>query len=104
MSHAGAQVLQFPAQQKRCRTQSQYERYPLPFFKAGDSGSGGCTWHVTPTGDYTADLKTGKQYGIQFVRTYDGTIGWATLLSCIVSQFEFFSRRRMDRDGAYWAG
>jgi hypothetical protein len=60
---------------------SQYELYPMPFFDR-DAGS---TWRVTPTGDYAADVETGRRYGWAFLRSCDGTVGWAALLPAIVA-------------------
>jgi hypothetical protein len=60
---------------------SQYERYPLPFFNRSRHS----TWDVTPTGNYTADCKTGRAYAIEFLKSCDGTVGWSTLLSEIAA-------------------
>jgi hypothetical protein len=30
-------------------------------------------WDVTPTGAYTADCETGEAFGIEFLKTCDGT-------------------------------
>jgi hypothetical protein len=69
------------------RQKSQYELYPLPFFKAAKRrGSGGCTWHVTPTGSYSADYEIGRAYAIEFLKSCDGTVGWSTLLISIVNE------------------
>jgi hypothetical protein len=59
--------------------QSQYERYPLPFFNRDN------TWDVTPSGDYAADCATGARYAREFLRSCDGTAGWASLLAHIVA-------------------
>ena len=60
---------------------------PLPFFKAAKRrGGGGCTWHVTPTGSYSADYETGTHYATAFLGSCDGSIGWETLLSCIIRE------------------
>ena len=60
---------------------SQYELYPLPFFNREK----GCTWDVTPTGDYTTDCETGEAFAIQFLKSCDKTNGWASLLGPIVT-------------------
>jgi hypothetical protein len=70
-----------PRQQRRKRQKSQYELYPLPFFNRKTR----CTWDVKPTGDYVADCKTGNDYGLQFLKSCDGTVGWTSLLAQIVS-------------------
>jgi hypothetical protein len=54
--------------------------YPLPFFNMEKLS----TWDVTPTGDYWADCETGKAYAIEFLKSCDGTVGWSSLLQCIV--------------------
>src|SRR4051794_10274842 len=61
--------------------QSQYEKYPLPFF----NGKTRNTWDVTPTGDYGADCRTGRQYAVEFIKSCDGTYGWTSLLQCVVA-------------------
>jgi hypothetical protein len=50
-------VTRFRPRRKRQRQKSQYELYPLPFFNRDAC----CTWDVRPTGDYTADCKTGQR-------------------------------------------
>ena len=74
-----------PKQQKRKdgrkRKGSFYERYPMPFFNKNAHS----TWNVTPTGDYGADCETGRAYAIAFLRSCDGSFGWASLLSSIVT-------------------
>lgn len=65
----------------RLRPLSQYERYPMPFFNAEKH----CTWDVRPTGDYTADCRTGRNYAVEFLRSCDGSYGWRSLLQQIVS-------------------
>ncbi|HEV2550805.1 MAG TPA: hypothetical protein VGU20_26065 [Stellaceae bacterium] len=66
---------------KHRRQKSQYELYPLPFFNA-DTLS---TWDVRPTGNYAADCKAGQAYAIEFLKSCDGTNGWAALLQNIVA-------------------
>lgn len=63
------------------RQKSLYELYPLPFFNAEKLS----TWDVAPTGDYTADCKTGRDYAAEFLRSCDGSVGWSTLLGSIVA-------------------
>jgi hypothetical protein len=61
--------------------QTQYERYPLPFFDRAKL----CTWSVKPTGNYGADCATGRAYAIEFLRSCDGSAGWTSLLQQIVA-------------------
>lgn len=60
--------------------ESQYQKYPLPFF----DGYTLRTWNVTPTGDFAADVATGRRYAIEFLKSCDGTVGWVSLLPQIV--------------------
>jgi hypothetical protein len=60
---------------------SQYEKYPLPFFDRERL----LTWAVEPTGRYVEDCETGRAFAIEFLKSDDGTFGWATLLSRIVN-------------------
>lgn len=62
-------------------TQSQYERYQLPFFNSDAL----CTWDVKPSGDYGRDCETGNAYAIEFLRNCDSTVGWSGLLSQIAA-------------------
>jgi hypothetical protein len=66
---------------KKVKLKSQYELYPLQFF----NGKKRCTWDVTPTGDYAADCEKGKAFAIEFLKSCDGTSGWASLMPSIVS-------------------
>jgi hypothetical protein len=59
---------------------SQFEKYPLPFFDR----DGLSTWAVEPSGDYAADVATGRRYAWEFLRSCDGTAGWARLSPAIV--------------------
>jgi hypothetical protein len=68
-------------QPARKKSKSQYDLYPMPFFNKKRR----CTWDVTPTGDYTADYRTGRSFAIEFLRSNDKTYGWASLLPQIVS-------------------
>jgi hypothetical protein len=72
-----------PPPPRRKRQKSQYELYPLPFFNA-KIGVAGCTWDVKPSGNYGDDCKTGEAYAIEFLKSCDGTNGWASLLTAIV--------------------
>ena len=65
----------------RQRPRSQYDLYPLPFFNAAAHS----TWDVEPTGDYGADCQTGHRYALEFLKSCDGTVGWASLLPAIVA-------------------
>ncbi|MFL6797463.1 MAG: hypothetical protein ACJ8F3_08635 [Xanthobacteraceae bacterium] len=67
---------------KSPKQKSCFELYPLPFFNRKAPLS---YWDVTPTGDYATDCAIGKAYAFQFLRTCDGTVGWRTLLGCIVA-------------------
>jgi hypothetical protein len=71
-----------PPPQPRQKRKSQYDLYPMPFFNKKRR----CTWDVTPTGDYSADFKTGQDFAIKFLRTSDKTNGWATILPQIVAE------------------
>jgi hypothetical protein len=69
MSQAKAEVIEFPKRKRSLAptpssqpSQSLWEKYPLPFFNR-DARK---TWDVKPTGNYTADCKTGRQYAIAF--------------------------------------
>jgi hypothetical protein len=54
--------------------------YPLPSF----NGKKRCTWDIKPTGSYTADCETGHAFAIEFLKSCDGSNGWASLLQSIV--------------------
>jgi hypothetical protein len=71
------------AKKSRRKGKSFYDLYPMPFFKPSRFGI--CFWHVHPTGDYLADCETGRRYALEFLRSYDGTVGWAWLLQSIVA-------------------
>ena len=70
-----------PRPAPRQRSRSQYKRYPLPFFNADTLN----TWAVQASGDYEADIVTGRHYAIEFLKTADGTVGWTSLLPAIVA-------------------
>ena len=59
---------QEPSRQKKPCLKSQYERYPLPFFRA--TGRVRLTWNVVPSGDFWADHATGEGYAIEFLKDY----------------------------------
>jgi hypothetical protein len=63
------------------KKQSQYDRYPMPFFNKKHRR----TWDVQPTGDYVVDYRTGQDFAIEFLKSCDKTVGWASLLSSIVA-------------------
>ena len=69
-----------PRRPKRKKGESIYELYPMPFFNRKER----CTWEVAPTGNYTADCETGHAFAIEFLKTCDGTWGWAALVRWIV--------------------
>ncbi len=69
-----------PKRAKRVKRESIYELYPLPFFNRKKRW----TWDVTPTGNYTADCETGQAFAIDFLKSCEGTNGWASLLRSIV--------------------
>jgi hypothetical protein len=48
-----------PPPQPRQKRKSQY----MPFFNKKRR----CTWDVTPTGDYSADFKTGQDFALNFL-------------------------------------
>ena len=52
----------------------------VPFFNRKER----CTWDVAPTGNYTADCETGHAFAIEFLKSCDGTWGWAALARWIV--------------------
>lgn len=60
---------------------SLYEKYPLPFFDRARL----LTWAAEPTGHYAEDCETGRAFAIEFLKSNDGTAGWATLLGSIVN-------------------
>jgi hypothetical protein len=68
---------------RRARVKSVFELYPMPFFNF-DRRAQRRFWAVTPTGDYWADCKTGHHYGIEFLRSCDGTVGWSALVRWIL--------------------
>ena len=70
-----------PMKGKILRRGSQYDLYPMPFFSKKTNS----TWNVTPTGDYQADCETGRAYAIEFLRSCDGSFGWAALLQSITT-------------------
>jgi hypothetical protein len=65
---------------KRKKGESVYELYPMPFFNVRKR----CLWDVVPTGSYTADCETGHAFAIEFLKSCDGTWGWAALVRWIV--------------------
>ena len=65
---------------KRKKGESVYELYPMPFFNVRKR----CLWDVAPTGNYTADCETGHAFAIEFLKSCDGTWGWAALVRWIV--------------------
>jgi hypothetical protein len=65
---------------KRKKGESVYELYPLPFLNRKRR----CMWDVTPTGAYTADCETGEAFGIEFLKTCDGTYGWVAFVRWVV--------------------
>jgi hypothetical protein len=69
-----------PKPTKAAKQKSLYELYPLPFFNRQKR----CTWDVKPTGNYGADCETGRAFAIEFLKTCDGTIGWAHVVSMIM--------------------
>jgi hypothetical protein len=70
-----------PPPPPRKKSKSQYDLYPMPFFNKKRR----CTWDVKPTGDHTADYRTGRSFAIEFLRSNDKTYGWASLLPQIVA-------------------
>lgn len=54
-------------------------RDALPFFKAGRGKTETSWWTVTPSGNYAADLETGKKYARDFLPMMTFNAGAATL-------------------------
>lgn len=54
-------------------------RDALPFFKKGRGKEATSWWNVTPTGNYTADLETGKGYARDFLPLMTFNAGSASL-------------------------
>ncbi len=63
------------------KQKSLYELYPSPFFNRDTR----CLWDVKPTGHYGADCETGRAYAIEFLKSCDGSIGWAALMGIIAA-------------------
>jgi hypothetical protein len=68
---------------RRARGKSVYDLYPMPFFNS-DRRALHSLWNVTPTGDYSADCDTGHRFGIEFLKSCDGTVGWSALVRWII--------------------
>jgi len=68
-------------QTKVDRKNSKLEKYPMPFFDPTTDR----TWVVQPTGDYTADCKTGMTYDLQFLAACDFSSQWKSLFPVIVA-------------------
>ena len=82
------------------KVQSVYDKYALPFF----DGEHRSAWSVKPTGRYSDDCETGHAYGLQFLRTCDGTYGWAVILGQIVSDMIGVGPIERHPDGSASAG
>ena len=98
-NHAASNVIQLskyrtPAP-KRVRVKSQYARYPLPFFNRKKR----CAWDVHPTGDFCTDYKTGEDFAAEFLSSYDGTWGWASLLPSVVADMILAGTHGTHADG-----
>jgi hypothetical protein len=68
-----------PPAPKKVKQKSFYELYPMPFFNRKKR----CSWDVIPSGDYSADCETGRAFAIEFLKSCDGTCGWASLMGVI---------------------
>jgi hypothetical protein len=66
-------------------------RNALPFFKEGRGKVATSWWNVTPSGDYSADLETGKAYARSFLPMLTFNAG-ASDLACIVSGMAIAAR------------
>lgn len=66
-------------------------RDALPFFKKGRRKVATTWWNVTPSGDYVADLETGKAYARAFLPMLAFNAG-ASDLGCIVSHMAIAGR------------
>jgi len=66
---------------ERMAGKSFYEIYPMPFFNSEKL----LAWDVQPSGSYTADIETGREYAQQFLATCDMTNGWSSLLPKIAN-------------------
>jgi hypothetical protein len=70
-----------PTPPKKMKQKSFYELYPMPFFNRKRR----CSWDAAPTGNYTADCETGRAFAIEFLKSCDGSVGWASLMGQIVT-------------------
>ena len=83
------------------RSQTKRERFgdptelrdALPFFRKKTRTKNASWWSVKPTGDYVADLETGKAYAREFFPLMQFNAGPASL-GQIVSAMAFAGRRR----------
>ena len=48
-------------------------------------GASAFCWDAAPTGNFTADCETGRAFAIEFLKSCDGTVGWASLMGKIVT-------------------
>ena len=64
----------------------------MPFFNRKDRNS----WDIKPTGNYTTDCETGTAFAIEFLKSADKTVGWASLMQHIVADMI-----RAGTDGAH---
>ncbi len=71
-------------------------RDALPFFKKGRGKVATSWWNVTPSGDYSADLKTGKAHARAFMPMLQFNAG-ASDLAAIVSKSRSRSREQPER-------
>jgi hypothetical protein len=85
---------------RRQEKKSQWELYPLPFFKLKTRS----LWDVKPTGDYGKDCETGKAYAIEFLNSCDGTACWAHLLPQMVGDMIRAGPVNKDASGGSYPG
>ncbi len=64
---------------KRPKNEATTLRDALPFFKKGRGKVATSWWNVTPTGNYSADLETGKDYARAFLPMMTFNAGAADL-------------------------
>jgi hypothetical protein len=70
----------FSKRTRRERTQPFFEKYAMPFFDVKNRKF----WSVTPTGNWTVDCDTGRDFAYRFLSSCDGTVRWSAMFSQIV--------------------
>lgn len=98
-----------PRSRKRTTAKSAKGRKPdeldairnaLPFFRAGGRKVDASWWNVTPSGNYSADLETGKAYARAFLPMMTFNAG-ASTLGHIVSHMAVAGRDQQKNPKAY---